>query len=78
MRAILVFFGTILATWLAYNVLVARQAEFRLTAGGLLFMTGLFFVGGKWIVNGWPDVQQLFRPKRHKKRKRRDVEYDSE
>ena len=74
----MVLFGVILAIWTLFNLFVSRQAEFKFTVGGILFMIALFGVGTKWIMDGLPDVQDKLKPKRRKRRKRRVVDEDDE
>ena len=73
----MVLFGAILAIWIVFNLFVSRQAEFKFTVGGILFMIALFGVGIKWIMDGLPDVQEKLKPKRRsRKRRRRDEDED--
>lgn len=70
--------GGILLIWIAFNVLVQRQAEFKMTVGAILFLLGLFTVGGKWVMEGWSAAQEQFRPRKRKKKRRRPVAEDAE
>ena len=70
---LMLVFGAVLACWVAFNLLVARQAHFQMSLGAFLFMSGLFYVGTKWAREGWPEVQGTVRPKPQKKKRRRPV-----
>jgi hypothetical protein len=68
---LMLLFGAVLAIWGVYIVLIARERDWKMAGGAVLFMCGLFFVGGKWALEGWPTIQEMFRPRKRKKKRGR-------
>ncbi len=63
--------GGSLLLWLAYNLLIARQREFQMSNCAFGFVAGLFFVGIKWVMEGWETVGPMVRPQRKRKKKKK-------
>lgn len=65
--------GASIVIWVAYNLLVAKQQDFAVSGCAILFLLGLFYVGSKWVFEGWQVVGPKFRgddrPRKKRKRK---------
>lgn len=57
-----------LTGWLGYNLLIERQKEFQMNPAAFGFMAGLYFVGGKWVLENSDAITGIFRPKKRKKK----------